>query len=349
MTEEDKEIEENYKRYVLGRPHIVILGAGATMAAIPNGDRNGKRCSVMKGFIENMGLTDLLSSVDFKTDSDNLEEIFSELKNRPECNDIVTELENRIISNFAEFIIPDEPTIYDYLLLSLRSKDYIFSFNWDDLIIQAYQRAWKITHDLPQLVFLHGNIGVGKCPSCGAVEALRNIHCRECGNELARSKILFPIKEKNYGDDPYIKNCWEGFLDILSRATIVTIFGYSAPKSDAMAIEAMQKAFSSTFRKLDQIEVIDLKSEHDLWETWDDFAEPTNFHFKTCRTFFDSILSEFPRRSVEGYWKRNFCNWWGSSGVQLEACRSFDELEAHLTPIIDNELDGNYSIIRQKC
>lgn len=110
----------------------------------------------MKGFIENMGLTDLLSSVDFKTDSDNLEEIFSELKNRPECNDIVTELENRIISNFAEFIIPDEPTIYDYLLLSLRSKDYIFSFNWDDLIIQAYQRAWKITHDLPQLVFLHG-------------------------------------------------------------------------------------------------------------------------------------------------------------------------------------------------
>lgn len=43
MTEEDKEIEENYKRYVLGRPHIVILGAGATMAAIPNGDKNGKR------------------------------------------------------------------------------------------------------------------------------------------------------------------------------------------------------------------------------------------------------------------------------------------------------------------
>ena len=162
MTEEGKEIEENYKRYVLGRPHIVILGAGATMAAIPNGDKNGKRCSVMKGFIKNIGLNDLLSNIDIKTNSDNLEEIFSELKSRPECNDIVAELENRIISNFAEFVIPDEPTIYDYLLLSLRSKDYIFSFNWDDLIIQAYQRVCKITHDLPQLVFLHGNIGVGK-------------------------------------------------------------------------------------------------------------------------------------------------------------------------------------------
>ena len=43
IPEENKEIEANYKRYILERPHIVILGAGATMAAIPNGDKNGKR------------------------------------------------------------------------------------------------------------------------------------------------------------------------------------------------------------------------------------------------------------------------------------------------------------------
>lgn len=175
------------------------------------------------------------------------------------------------------------------------------------------------------------------------------MYCRKCGHELVRPKILFPIKEKNYEDDPYIKNCWDGFLDLLSRATIVTIFGYSAPKSDVMAIEAMQKAFSSTFRRLDQIEVIDLKSKQELWDTWGDFIKPTNDHFKICRSFFDSILSEFPRRFIEGYWKRNFDRggWWGKSCVQLEECRSFDELEAHLTPIIDNEMDGNYSIIRQ--
>ena len=268
MPEEDQEIEENYRRYILGRPHIVILGAGATMAAIPNGDKNGKHCSVMKGFIENLGLTDLLKGVGIITKSDNLEEIFSELKSRPECHKLATELENRIISSFSEYVIPDEPTVYDYLLLSLRSKDYIFTFNWDDLILQAYQRAWKITHDLPQLIFLHGNIGVGRCPSCNAVESLRNEYCRKCGHELVRPKILFPIKEKNYKDDPYIKNSWDGFLDLLSRATIVTIFGYSAPKSDVMAVEAMQKAFSSTFRRLDQIEVIDLKSEQELWDTW---------------------------------------------------------------------------------
>lgn len=29
------------------RPHVVLLGAGATMAAIPNGDKNGRKSSVM--------------------------------------------------------------------------------------------------------------------------------------------------------------------------------------------------------------------------------------------------------------------------------------------------------------
>lgn len=344
-SEENQEIEENYRRYILGRPHIVILGAGATMAAIPNGDKNGKHCSVMKGFIEKLGLTDLLTSVDIKTESDNLEEIFSELKSRPECHKLATELENRIISSFSEFVIPDEPTVYDYLLLSLRSKDYIFTFNWDDLILQAYQRAWKITQDLPQLVFLHGNIGVGRCPSCNAVESLRNRCCRKCGHELVRPKILFPIKEKNYKDDPYIENCWNGFLDLLSQATIVTIFGYSAPKSDVLAIEAMQKAFSSTFRRLDQIEVIDLKSGQDLWDTWGEFIKPTNDHFKICRSFFDSILSEFPRRTIEGYWKRNFNRWWGTSSVQLKNGMSFDDLEKVLYPLTIDEKSEKFNVL----
>lgn len=176
------------------------------------------------------------------------------------------------------------------------------------------------------------------------MESLRNRHCRNCGNELARPKILFPIKEKNYGDDPYIKNCWEGFLDILSRATIVTIFGYSAPQSDSMAIEAMQKAFSSSFRRLDQIEVIDLKNEHDLWETWGDFTEPTNYHFKICRTLFDSILSEFPRRSIEGYWKRNFNGWWGTSSIQINSEMNFKKLEEVLSPIINEENNNTYTV-----
>jgi len=32
-----------YERLMKNRPHVVILGAGATMAAIPGGDKNGKK------------------------------------------------------------------------------------------------------------------------------------------------------------------------------------------------------------------------------------------------------------------------------------------------------------------
>ena len=65
MTEEDLEkIFEEYKDmtenetlmdkieyYMKNRPHIVILGAGASCAAIPNGDKYEKRISAMSGFV----------------------------------------------------------------------------------------------------------------------------------------------------------------------------------------------------------------------------------------------------------------------------------------------------------
>ena len=61
------------------RRHTVILGAGATIAAIPNGDKNGKKSSVMNGLIEKLQLQNILDGVKLKTNSDNLEDIYSEL------------------------------------------------------------------------------------------------------------------------------------------------------------------------------------------------------------------------------------------------------------------------------
>ena len=36
--------------------HTVLLGAGATMAAIPNGDKNGKKSSVMNNLFSELGM-----------------------------------------------------------------------------------------------------------------------------------------------------------------------------------------------------------------------------------------------------------------------------------------------------
>lgn len=338
----EKEIHD----FIINRPHVFILGAGATIAAIPNGDKNGKKCSVMNNFLAEMGLTELLKDVELDTDSSNLEDIYSELDSRPECQDIKIALENKIVTNFSQFELPEQPTIYDYLILSLRSKDFIFSFNWDDLLIQAYNRVCKITKDLPQLVFLHGNIGVGVCNQCGAIQAYNNIRCYKCRNHsMHRPKLLFPVKKKNYNSDPYISNAWNGFLEIIKQASILTIFGYSAPKTDVEAIKAMQSAFSSTFRRFDHVEIIDIKSESELIDTWSDFLAATNYHVKVCSNLLDSLIGEFPRRSVEGYYKRNYSGWWGASNVKLKLCNDFNCLAEIVEPLISNESNGNFNVI----
>ena len=61
------------------RPHVVILGAGATIATIPNGDKNGNPCSVMHGFIHNLGLDTILATVKLNTKSENIEEKLPEI------------------------------------------------------------------------------------------------------------------------------------------------------------------------------------------------------------------------------------------------------------------------------
>ena len=46
------------------RAHTVILGAGATIAAIPKGDKNGMKSSVMTGLINNLHLEDILNGIE---------------------------------------------------------------------------------------------------------------------------------------------------------------------------------------------------------------------------------------------------------------------------------------------
>jgi len=89
------------------RPHVVILGAGASVAAIPNGDKHGRKISVMDGFIDRLGMRDILSGANVK--SENLEEVYSELSEHPEYSEQKKQLEEAIWEYFSAFRIPDEP------------------------------------------------------------------------------------------------------------------------------------------------------------------------------------------------------------------------------------------------
>lgn len=43
---------EKYEKVTKSRPHVVILGAGASMAALPFGDKDQKSISCMDNFLK---------------------------------------------------------------------------------------------------------------------------------------------------------------------------------------------------------------------------------------------------------------------------------------------------------
>lgn len=219
-------------------PHVVILGAGASVAAIPNGDKYGRKISVMNGFIDNLGLREILAGIDLK--SENLEDVYSELSEHPEYAVQRTQLENAIREYFAELRLPDEPTIYDLLLLSLKEKDVVATFNWDPLLVEAYSRCQNITRRLPKMLFLHGNVGIKLCMKDKKVYMKDRNVCPVCQESLVPCKLLFPVRHKNYNADPYIENQWKVLRWYLGQAYIVTIFGYSAP----LRLVRLYRAFS---------------------------------------------------------------------------------------------------------
>lgn len=346
MDRESTRLQEQLTNSILSGPHVVILGSGATIAAIPNGDKNGLKSSVMNGFVRNLGLEDLMAGLKLKTTSDNLEDIYSELHDIPKYKGVCNEIETRIFNYYNSLIIPDTPTAYDYLVLSLRKKDWIFSFNWDNLLIQAYARCYKITRDLPELVFLHGNVNVAYCSICGKPQRRDFSKCCQCGGELIPTPLLYPIRNKDYTSSDYIRKAWEVLKLSLDEASVLTVFGYSAPKTDAAAIDLMRTAFAKRTRWYSQFEVIDVAPRNIIYDSWSDFITAVHEHISIHRTIFDgTLMGEFPRRTIEGYVKRNFDGWWGASSIQLRECKDFSELESLIKPLIEREEYDDYTVV----
>lgn len=291
-------VEQEIQQIEMRKPHVVVLGAGASCAAFPNGDMNGVRLPLMTNLVDILGLNDLLSGtgIDFKTE--NFEEIYSQLHKGAVYRETREELEKVIYEYFFRLEITRVPTIYDHLLLSLREKDYVVTFNWDPFLLQAGRRNSQ-RFKLPRLLFLHGNVGVGYCEK-DKVAGLIGNSCSKCGCALAPSLLLYPIAEENYHLNGFISLQWKELEDQLRNAFMITFFGYGAPKSDVQAIKLMKSAWGEvTQRDMEQTEIIDIRSEDDLRSTWEPFIH-TN-HYETHSDFYESWISKHPRRTGEAY------------------------------------------------
>jgi len=302
------------------RPHVVILGAGASRATCPQGDKSGHPLPVMADFARLLDLAPLFDEWGIDPDR-NFEDTYSDLYESG-ADEKLQQLNERVETYFGSLELPDQPTVYDYLVLSLRETDLIATFNWDPLLLQAYRRNPR-RFGKPKIAFLHGNVLAGYC-AADQVMGLAGVPCGSCGAPLVRTPLLYPVRQKNYAKDGSIAIQWELLKQEMSEAFMFTIFGYGGPKTDQEAIDAMSEAWGSPReRMLEETDFITLQSREEVREVWARFIH--THHYDVTADYFESWLAKHPRRTGEAYLAQ-YIDAKFVEGNPAPVTRSFEEL-----------------------
>lgn len=135
--------EDEVSQIKMHRPHVVILGAGASIASFLSGDKNGKKLPSMLNFVQVLGLSTMLDKASIEHEGRNFEDIYDQIHKDANLASLRLELEEAVYDYFNSLEIKDVPTIYDHLVLSLREKDVIATFNWDPFLVQALRACLK--------------------------------------------------------------------------------------------------------------------------------------------------------------------------------------------------------------
>lgn len=316
------------------RPHLVIIGAGASRAAFPTGDRNGHRLPLMVDFADIVPIGSILQKSGLDWKGRNFEEIYSLISEKPEHGGLQIEIEKAVFDYFSQLRLPETPTLYDVLVLSLRRKDVIATFNWDPFLIQAWQRSARVTESLPCLLFLHGNVAHGYC-SKDRYQGLKDDHCPKCFELFRPDRLLFPVAKKDYSSDPSIEKAWEVVRVALRETLAVTIFGYSAPASDKDAVSIMQEAWGNPKkRQFEAFEIIDIKPRDELRANWSGFVYVD--HYRTYADLRDSMIVRHPRRSGEAFLNQ-YIDGKFLEGNPVSEATTLDKLHNWFRPLIEAE------------
>ena len=314
------------------RPHVVLVGAGASRAACPNGDAHGRHVPVINDLTRTVGLEDLFARAGIDPSS-NFEVAYSSLHNDHAKASVLDQIERRVSDYFRSLRLPSKPTVYDYLVLSLRPKDVIATFNWDPFLFAAGMRNHRAA-PMPKILFLHGNVAVGVCLVDHRKGPSGSL-CARCHRPLEDTKLLYPVGAKDYASDPYIAAEWEAVRTYLKHAYLFTIFGYSAPESDVEAKSLLKESWGdSEARELEETEIIDVISEDNLRERWRDFI--CSHHYQVWASLHASMIGRYPRRTCEAMW-----------GMLMELKEppdnrpptgvSLESLQAWFRPLVDGE------------
>lgn len=310
----------------MGFKHLVILGAGSTIATIPKGDKNGEFSYTLDNLLNDKcfaSFVEKVQALDYQIDD--VEALCNQLykENRP----LYDEFESLVRKKYASLELPDGFTILDKLVLSLTPNDAIISFNWDDLVIQAYQRMSEYVPEemLPILAFPHGN----------AQAVYDNKHYTSkrivTSTSLFDSPLNMPVDEIDYKSDVFINSQWH-ILDFFMRnAQMVTFFGYRGPDSDEQDLKHFDELFAKN-EICDKIEIIDKDQESavEVAKRLERFKMQPNWLYP-CADFWHSTIAKYPRRTL------SVLDNWNYSVRTSAKEESLAEFLKHIGPLIEEE------------
>ncbi|WP_198949558.1 SIR2 family protein [Halovibrio salipaludis] len=316
-------------------PHVVILGAGASIAAYLDWGSEGDELPSMQGLIDTIGLREDIENAGFEVVNLNFEAFYDELASSGEYPDLLSKIESKVYDYFSSLSLPEKPTIYDYLVLSLREKDIIATFNWDPFLLQAYMRNEGVAKGRrPQLAFLHGNVSIGICEK-DKVSGVKGEVCSQCKQPLSPSRLLYPVKHKDYNSDPFIRGEWDALRTNLNYGYFLTVFGYSAPKTDIEARTLMLEVWEDNKSlELAEVEVIDIRPKEDVEDSWNEFI--FSHHYMIVEDIFSSYLFTHPRRSCDAFSSATLmCSPWHDN--PYPRFEELSELQEWVRPLIEEE------------
>lgn len=314
------------------RPHVVVIGAGASLQAFPNGDANGRRLPLMRDIADMLGIRGRFGAAGLENDCvDDFERAYARLADDDRFSGIVIQIEQTIRDYFASMQLPDEVTLYDRLVLSLREADGIVSFNWDPFLFDAWARNRGIA-SLPSIWFLHGSVRLASCGRGHSPGPIGSV-CTACSEMRTPVPLLYPIAQKDYATNPYIAGSWTEARRALSDALTLTVFGYGAPVSDVEAVNALRDSwFARSDRQAEHVEIIDRPGMDTdvLFEKWRKFV-PT-LHLQHNEDFGSSWISLWPRRTNQAL-RRAIAEGTISEQFPLTDITSLAELQARIREI----------------
>lgn len=325
------------KDQLIGKPknwgrHVVIVGAGASVQAFGEGDAKGRKLPTMDNLVETLGLETVLDETGVEYQGRNFETIYSELYTKNPDSTSIKKINEVVYTYFNNLRLPERPTLYDHLVLSLRPKDLIASFNWDPCLYDAWNRNEHLVTP-PRIAYLHGNVRMGYCLE-HKYKGENGMLCPKCDKVFTPSQLFYPVPTKNYSENPFIESEWKLLSYYLREAKALTIIGYGAPSTDRKAVDMINSAWDRKNRLIERTEVIDIKDKELLWKQWSPFIVET--YFDCHKDFYQSRIPNYPRRTCEALLDMTFYGLWVDKNP-LPVNADFSELMSWMEPLIEAE------------